>query len=93
MILEVGVACLQAYVFSILVLIYIKEIYVSIIKFKSYNFFNKYKFKKYDLNRKKYILDINQFFFSFDSYYFYNNISIIKKKIYMLLYYYMGEII
>ena len=29
MLLELGVACLQAYVFSILVLIYIRDIYVS----------------------------------------------------------------
>jgi hypothetical protein len=93
MLLEVGVACLQAYVFSILVLIYIKEIYVSIIKFKNYNLFSKYKLKKYNFDEKKYLLDINQIFFSFDSYFFYNDILICKKKEYMLLYFYMGEII
>lgn len=90
MMLEVGVACLQAYVFSILVLIYIKEIYVSIIKLKNYNIFNKYKFIKYNLNEKKYLLDKYQIFFFLKNYYFYNKIMFLKKKKEMILSSYMG---
>jgi hypothetical protein len=63
---------------------------LAIIKFKNYNLFNKYKFKKYNLNEKKYLLDKYQIFFFLKRYYFYKKTMFLKKKKSMVLLYYMG---